>query len=75
MCMLCSFRIVRIQWRGFSDTGKVPTLLHSVEVKQVKTRTLHKPKGSAPRTGRGSFVLNWWCRTIRPAVRAAGKGI
>jgi hypothetical protein len=42
---------------------------------QVKIRTLHTPKSSAPRTGRGSFVVNWWCGTIRSAVRSTGKTI
>jgi hypothetical protein len=28
---------------GFLDTAELHTLLHSIEVEQVKTRTLHKP--------------------------------
>jgi hypothetical protein len=59
----------------FFDTAELHTLLHSIEDKQVKTRTLHTPKGSAPRTDRGSFVVNWWCGTIRPAVGSTAKGI
>jgi len=68
------FKFLRSKDR-FSGTAELYVLRHSIAGEQVKIRTLHKPKGSAPRTGWGSFVLKWWCGTIRPAVRSTGEGI